>query len=161
MIGSLADTAVRMARAGHRRRAWLSTTALIMTLVVASMYLFLGALQVNPLASSYRVTVELPESAGLLPNQNVTLRGVPIGRVERELSRMQEEVRHSLRSRARLVALGEAVAKINHDLRNMLTSAQMASERLATSADPQVAKALPRLERALSRAAGLSRRRYN
>lgn len=83
MIGSVADTVVRVARAGHRRRAWLSTAALIMTLVVASVYLFLGALQVNPLASSYHVTVELPESAGLLPNQNVTMRGVPIGRVER------------------------------------------------------------------------------
>lgn len=83
MIGSVADTVVRVARAGHRRRAWLSTAALIMTLVVASVYLFLGALQVNPLTSSYRVTVELPESAGLLPNQNVTMRGVPIGRVER------------------------------------------------------------------------------
>ena len=80
-----------------------------------------------------------------------------IGRVERELARMQEEVRLSLRSRARLVALGEAVAKINHDLRNMLTSAQMASERLADSPDPLVAKALPRLERALGRAAALSR----
>lgn len=80
-----------------------------------------------------------------------------IGRVERELARMQGEVRQSLRSRARLVALGEAVAKINHDLRNMLTSAQMASERLADSPDPQVAKALPRLERALGRAAALSR----
>lgn len=79
-----------------------------------------------------------------------------IGRVEAELDRMQEEVRQSLRSRARLVALGEAVAKINHDLRNMLTSAQMASERLAGSADPTVAKALPRLERALNRAAALA-----
>ena len=94
-----------------------------------------------------------PESEAEAPSD----RHDEIGRVERELSRMQEEVRHSLRSRARLVALGEAVAKINHDLRNMLTSAQMASERLATSADPQVAKALPRLERALSRAANLSR----
>ena len=80
-----------------------------------------------------------------------------IGRVERELARMQEEVRQALRSRSRLVALGEAVAKINHDLRNMLTSAQIASERLADSADPQVAKALPRLERALGRAAALTR----
>ena len=80
-----------------------------------------------------------------------------IGRVERELARMQEEVRLSLRARSRLVALGEAVAKINHDLRNMLTSAQMASERLASSDDPQVAKAMPRLERALSRAAALTR----
>jgi signal transduction histidine kinase len=80
-----------------------------------------------------------------------------IGRVERELARMQDEVRQSLRARSRLVALGEAVAKINHDLRNMLTSAQMASERLASSADPQVAKAMPRLERALGRAAALTR----
>lgn len=80
-----------------------------------------------------------------------------IGRVERELARMQEEVRQALRSRSRLVALGEAVAKINHDLRNMLTSAQIASERLADSADPQVAKTLPRLERALTRAAALTR----
>ena len=80
-----------------------------------------------------------------------------IGRVERELAVMQEEVRQALRSRSRLVALGEAVAKINHDLRNMLTSAQIASERLADSADPEVAKALPRLERALGRAAALTR----
>lgn len=83
MIRSVANVAVRAARAGHRRRAWLSTAALVLTVVVASGYLFLGALQVNPFASSYRVTVELPESAGLLPNQNVTMRGVPIGRVER------------------------------------------------------------------------------
>ncbi|WP_370500550.1 MlaD family protein [Mycolicibacterium sp. jd] len=83
MIGTVADAVVGVARFGYRRRAWLSTAALIMTLVVASAYLFFGALQVNPLASSYRVTVELPESAGLLPNQNVTMRGVPIGRVER------------------------------------------------------------------------------
>jgi len=48
------------------------------------------------------------------------------------------------------------VAKINHDLRNMLTSAQIASERLAQSGDPSVAAALPRLERALDRASALA-----
>jgi signal transduction histidine kinase len=79
-----------------------------------------------------------------------------IGRIEEELGRMQGEVRQALRSRARLAALGEAVAKISHDLRNMLASAQMASERLATSGDPKVAKALPRLERALDRALSLA-----
>ncbi|MBX3478515.1 MAG: HAMP domain-containing histidine kinase [Brevundimonas sp.] len=94
-----------------------------------------------------------PESAPEAPSD----RHDEIGRVERELAVMQDEVRQALRSRARLAALGEAVAKINHDLRNMLTSAQMASERLADSADPTVAKALPRLERALGRAAALSR----
>ncbi|MGZ3304380.1 MAG: ATP-binding protein [Asticcacaulis sp.] len=79
-----------------------------------------------------------------------------IGQIEHELASMQEEVRHALRSRARLAALGQAVSKINHDLRNMLTSAQMASDRLAMSGDPQVAKALPRLERALDRALSLA-----
>lgn len=83
MISTLADTAVRVVRAGHRRRAWLSAAALLMTLVVATAYLLVGALRVNPFESDYRITVELPESAGLLPNQNVTLRGVPVGRVER------------------------------------------------------------------------------
>ncbi|MDV6330482.1 HAMP domain-containing sensor histidine kinase [Asticcacaulis sp. 201] len=79
-----------------------------------------------------------------------------IGQIEREIASMQEEVRQSLRSRARLAALGQAVSKINHDLRNMLTAAQMASDRLANSADPTVAKALPRLERALDRALSLA-----
>lgn len=79
-----------------------------------------------------------------------------IGRAEAELGRMQGEIRQALASRARLAALGEAVAKINHDLRNMLTSAQMASDRLAALGDPQVSQALPRLERALDRAVKLA-----
>jgi len=79
-----------------------------------------------------------------------------IGRAEAELDRMQADLRAALASRARLAALGEAVAKINHDLRNMLSSAQIASEGLAMSGDPRVARALPRLERALDRAIRLA-----
>jgi len=79
-----------------------------------------------------------------------------IGRAETELGRMQADLRAALNSRARLAALGEAVAKINHDLKNMLTSAQLASERLAASKDPTVSQALPRLERALDRAVKLA-----
>ncbi|OYW80563.1 MAG: two-component sensor histidine kinase [Asticcacaulis sp. 32-58-5] len=84
-----------------------------------------------------------------------------IGHIEEELAAMQAEVRHALTSRARLAALGQAVSKINHDLRNMLTSAQMASDRLAASPDPMVAKALPRLERALDRALNLAQNVLN
>lgn len=79
-----------------------------------------------------------------------------IGRAEVELDLMQADLRVALNSRARLAALGEAVAKINHDLKNMLTSAQLASERLAASKDPKVSQALPRLERALDRAVKLA-----
>jgi len=141
-------------------RTFLVNSLLVSLLIsVTAGALLYGALALLVLQPLRRVTRSMerfaadPESEGEVPSD----RHDEIGRVERELARMQEEVRQSLRSRARLVALGEAVAKINHDLRNMLTSAQMASERLATSPDPQVAKALPRLERALGRAAGLAR----
>ena len=83
MIATIADGIVSVVKVGHRRRAWLSAAALLMTFLVATAYLLVGALRVNPVAKTYRVTIELPESAGLLPNQDVTLRGVPIGRVER------------------------------------------------------------------------------
>ncbi len=135
-----------------------SLTMSLLIAVVAGGLLYAG-LSFLVLAPLRRVTRSIerfaanPEGAAETPSD----RHDEIGRVERELARMQEEVRQSLRSRARLVALGEAVAKINHDLRNMLTSAQMASERLSSSSDPLVAKALPRLERALGRAAALAR----
>lgn len=82
MINVVADAVVGVVRAGHRKRAWFSAIALVLTLAVATAYLLAGALRVRPFATEYRLTVELPESAGLLPNQDVTLRGVPIGRVE-------------------------------------------------------------------------------
>ncbi len=81
MIGAIADAVVRVVRAGHRRQTWLSVAGLVLTLAVATAYLLAGALRVEPFAKSYQVTVELPESGGLLPNQDVALRGVRIGRV--------------------------------------------------------------------------------
>jgi len=82
MIAVIANGIVAVVRAGHRRQTWLSVAGLLLTLVVATAYLLAGALRVTPFASSYQVTVQLPESAGLLPNQDVALRGVRIGRVE-------------------------------------------------------------------------------
>ncbi|MCV7198614.1 MlaD family protein [Mycobacterium angelicum] len=82
MIATAANALVAVVRAGHRRQTWLSVAGLLLTLVVATAYLLAGALRVTPFASTYQVTVQLPESAGLLPNQDVALRGVRIGRVE-------------------------------------------------------------------------------
>lgn len=81
-VSTVADGLVGLVRYGYRRRSWLSALALVAVLAIATTYLLFGALRVNPFASTYRVTVELPESGGLLPNQDVTVRGVPIGRVE-------------------------------------------------------------------------------
>ena len=75
-----------------------------------------------------------------------------IGEAEVELGRMQRALARELAQRKHLAALGLAVAKINHDLRNMLSSAQLLSDRLAASTDP-VAKTLsPRLVATLDRA---------
>ncbi|MDC9006881.1 MlaD family protein [Mycobacterium marinum] len=82
MITPIANAVVRVVRAGHRQQTWLSVAGLVLTLVVAAAYLLVGALRLTPFASSYRVTVSLPESGGLLPNQDVALRGVRIGRIE-------------------------------------------------------------------------------
>src|SRR5882762_5384054 len=59
-----------------------------------------------------------------------------IGTAERELSTMQHELYGFLQQKTRLAALGLAVAKIQHDLRNILSSAQIASDRLSTIEDP-------------------------
>ena len=75
-----------------------------------------------------------------------------------ELAAMQTELRAALKQKSRLAGLGEAVAKINHDLRNILASAQILTDRLETSADPMVAKTAPKLLRSLDRATALCER---
>ena len=79
-----------------------------------------------------------------------------IGVAEFELSTMQREIYGSLQQKNRLALLGSAVAKIQHDLRNILASAQIASDRLATSDDPVVKHVAPRLVAALDRAVALA-----
>lgn len=81
----LAERAARVAvdgtRALARRRIATSVVGLIVALVAAGLYIASGALGVSPLRSTIAVTVLLRESGGLLPNQDVTFRGVPVGRV--------------------------------------------------------------------------------
>lgn len=75
--------------------------------------------------------------------------------LERRFIEMQQAVRLSLQQQGRLAALGGAVARINHDLRNMLATASMMSERMMVSEDPQVRKLAPRLLDSLDRAVNL------
>jgi len=79
-----------------------------------------------------------------------------IGTAERELSTMQHELYGFLQQKTRLASLGLAVAKIQHDLRNILSSAQIASDRLSTIEDPVVKRVTPRLVDALDRAVKLA-----
>lgn len=79
-----------------------------------------------------------------------------IGVAEYELSTMQREIYGFLQQKNRLALLGGAVAKIQHDLRNILASAQIASDRLVASEDPVVKHVTPRLVDALDRAVALA-----
>ena len=71
------------------------------------------------------------------------------------LQDMQSRIASSLKQRERLVQLGSAVAKVSHDLRNMLTTAQIWADRMETSEDPLVARAAPKLINSLNRAINL------
>lgn len=142
--------AILLANFGELLIGALFTSAMAGALV----YLFLNFFLVRPMQritrsmERFRADPEDP-AAKIEPSG----RHDEIGRAEVELDRMQADLRTALASQARLAALGNAVAKINHEMRNMLTSAQMASERLAASGDPVVAG---RLERALERAVRLA-----
>lgn len=75
-----------------------------------------------------------------------------IGVAEAELAAMQQELRAAMTRKARLAALGEAMSKVNHDLRNILATAQIVSDRLADSEEPAVRRLTPRLIDSIGRA---------
>lgn len=71
---------------------------------------------------------------------------------EEELAIMQDTLSRELNEKKHLATLGLAVAKINHDMRNMLAPAQLISDRLANVDDPLVQRLAPKLVSALDRA---------
>jgi signal transduction histidine kinase len=75
-----------------------------------------------------------------------------VAQAENELASMQRDLASMLHQKNRLAALGLAVSKINHDLRNLLASAQLFSDRLSDSADPKVQQFAPKLMHAIERA---------
>ncbi|MGH6619615.1 MAG: sensor histidine kinase, partial [Alphaproteobacteria bacterium] len=81
-----------------------------------------------------------------------------VGVAQRELAQMQETVRQALAQRAHLAALGTAVAKINHDLRGILASALLVSDRLGGIDDPEVRRVTPTLFKSIQRAVDLCSR---
>ena len=78
-----------------------------------------------------------------------------IGVAERELAAMQTDLRVALRQNERLAELGGAVSKISHDLRNILATATLVSDRIASIDDPDVQRQVPALLRAIDRAVSL------
>ena len=131
----------------------LLMSLLISGFTAALVYLALHYLFVRPMR---RVTENMmafradPENADriIVPSMRVD----EIGTAERELAAMQSELASMLHQKNRLAALGLAVSKINHDLRNLLSSAQLFSDRLSKLPDPTVQRFAPKLMQALERA---------
>ncbi|NNH68539.1 MCE family protein [Nocardia uniformis] len=73
---------VRATRIAVARRLALSTIAQLALVAIAGSYIMFGALRTDPFAAEMRIRVQLNESGGLLAGQDVTLRGVPIGKVQ-------------------------------------------------------------------------------
>ncbi len=84
-----------------------------------------------------------------------------IGDAQRDLNGLENRLYTLLKEQKRLAALGAGISKISHDLRNILASAQLMSDRLVSSDDPRVRKLSPRLIDALDRAITLSRETLN
>ncbi len=131
----------------------LLISLLISGISAALVYLALHYMFVRPMR---RITANMmafradPENAERVIAPSA--RADEIGVAERELATMQSELASMLQQKSRLAALGLAVSKINHDLRNLLTSAQLFSDRLSSLPDPGVQRFAPKLMRALERA---------
>jgi signal transduction histidine kinase len=131
----------------------LLLSLLVIGIAAAFLYLVLHYLFVRPMR---RITANMvafradPENADriIVPAG----RADEIGTAEQELATMQAELASMLQQKNRLAALGLAVSKINHDLRNLLGSAQLISDRLSSLPDPGVQRFAPKLMRALERA---------
>lgn len=96
---------------------------------------------------------EAPEDARRVIAPTASVR--ELREAEDALQMMQTQLIGALRQKERLAQLGGAVAKISHDLRNILTTAQLFADRLGGSADPAVARAAPKLVGSIRRAISL------
>ncbi len=157
MGGDFVEIVIEM---GPLRKAMLrfSVNVLLLSLIISAItaalvYLALHYLLVRPMR---RITANMMAFHADPENPDRVI--VPSGRrdevgvAERELAAMQGDIASMLHQKSRLAALGLAVSKINHDLRNLLASAQLFSEGLSSLPDPRVQRFAPKLMRSLERA---------
>jgi len=126
---------------------------LVAVLTAVVLYLLVSRLLIAPIRRltanmvAYRMA---PENASLIISP--TKRKDEIGIVENELAAMETDIFSMLRQRRHLADLGLAVAKINHDLRNTLTSAQLLSDQVVALDDPKIQRLAPRLLHSIDKA---------
>ncbi len=131
----------------------LLISLLISAITAALLYFALRHIIIAPtsrIIASINSFAVSPESAN--PSLKSGINNDELGRAEQALYDMQQVVSSQFKEKQRLAALGLAVSKINHDLRNMLASVQLFSDRLVSLPDPTVQRLAPKLMAALDRA---------
>lgn len=128
--------------------------SLVIALIAAAMVFFaMRRFVVRPITEvieNVKAFSENPEDASriITPASRVG----EISNAEKAVADMEREVHGALKSKARLASLGEAVAKISHDLRNILATTQLMADRLEMSEDPIVSRTAPKILSSLDRA---------
>jgi len=134
----------------------LILSAVISIFTATLLFLAVRRLLVRPIEGVVRHMqryAEAPEDArGIItPSASVT----ELRDAEEALKSLQTQMTHALLQKERLAALGGAVAKVSHDLRNILTSAQLFVDRIESSEDPLVVRMAPKLVNSITRAVNL------
>lgn len=134
----------------------LALSAAISAATALLLFLAVRQLMVRPIArvvEHMTAYAAAPEDARRVIQPTARIR--ELREAEEALQAMQTQLTGALRQKERLAQLGSAVAKISHDLRNILASAQLFADRMEGSADPAVARAAPKLVASISRAINL------
>ncbi|MGB3025502.1 sensor histidine kinase [Paradevosia shaoguanensis] len=152
----MSETPLRLGMLAYSRN--IALLSLVIAAVTAiALYVFVSRTFIAPIR---RITANMVAYRQAPENANLIIQPEPrndeIGIAERELAAMQTDLFSMLRQRRHLADLGLAVAKINHDLRNTLTSAQLLSDQVATLDDPKVQRLAPRLVTTLDKAIGFA-----
>lgn len=135
----------------------LALSAVISIFTASLLFFSVRALLVKPIKGVVRAMQSYaanPEDARriLQPSARVT----ELREAEEALAKMETELTGALKQKERLAQLGGAVAKISHDLRNILTSAQLFVDRIEMSEDPGVRRMAPKLVNSITRAVNLT-----
>ncbi|GAA0308701.1 sensor histidine kinase [Rhodovulum strictum] len=136
------------------RILWLSAVISVMTALL--LFLAVQRLMVTPIRRVVRAMqlyAEAPEDTRRIISPTARVR--ELNEAETALQSLQNELTGALRQKERLAQLGAAVAKISHDLRNILATAQLFADRMEASEDPGVKRAAPKIVGAISRAVNL------
>ncbi|ETX14937.1 ATPase [Roseivivax halodurans JCM 10272] len=134
----------------------LGLSAVISVLTACLLFLAVRRLLVKPIksvVSHMQNYAAAPEDARRIIQPTATVR--ELREAEDALQKMQTDLTQALRQKERLAQLGGAVARVSHDLRNILTSAQLFTDRIETSEDPVVKRLAPKLINSLTRAVSL------